>query len=142
MATACIRSKINERESRALFSLDIPVAIRVDPETPITHHASPRPPNPPVPPPRAGSLTANACSARNNDDYCYNLQQLQRASIDIRKCNAFARHIHNTQRDEVEDELMRLYEPIRTLHNRRMEARAEIMCALHDLKQVLDVMFS
>jgi len=141
MTTACIRSKISARESCALFSLDIPVGIRVDPDTPVTHHASPRPPKPPVPPPRAGSLTGNACSTRN-DDYRFNLQQLQRASIDIRKLHAFARHIHNTQKDEVEDELMRLYEPLRTLHNRRMEARAEIMCALHDLKQVLDTMFS
>jgi len=142
VATDCIRSKINERESRALFSLDTPVAVRVDPDTPITHHhVIPRPQHAPVPPPRVGSISESACYDPRNDDYLYDSPQLERAAINIRKLSRFTRHIHNT-RHEVDDELMRLYEPMRTIHNRRMQARAEIMCALRDLNEFLDSMFS
>ena len=144
-----ITSEINMRESVALFDLNTPMAYAVN--EPPTHGVAPSPPRPksPVPPPRSGSHDGASSQffSRPAPPHAlpaalcfFSLQQMQHAPREIRKVREFVSYIFTT-RHEVTEDIMGLTQPLHTLHNRRMEARADIMCELRTLKGVLDLMF-
>ena len=138
-----IVSNIGKREERAIQSLRVPMTTRVSEPPTQEIPLSPPAAEPPVPDQLSGSDSDDLSRpAPSHGLRAFSSQEMKTYPSKIRKLVDFVNYMHDTRNEVATYNILTLTKRPTEHQNRRIEARADVMCELILLKDALNTLFS